>query len=298
MDCVHLLTSSSSKLVNVADGRGLTALHWANAEQHVGLMKLLLAKGAVWSDADLLSMVRPHRTSATLAALAPGWLIVIVFLCSIFYYSYSSSASSFSSYTFFFYSNSQIACVCTMCVSGQCDDVTLGHERRPIKIDLTSHLEGGPKGAVGQELLSRLRRFVYIKDCVSETDDFNGAGNHTQGGSSRSSSSSSNGSSSNSNSGNGGSELVLKRGGCDCVDCFANHARCPCVRLNGQRLPYTAMRREGSVGPGPIVGVLLEATLGMTRTKVCKRAHGARARRVIESTRGGVCGLHVSVPEG
>lgn len=58
MDCAHLLTSASSSLVNVPDKRGLTALHWANAEQHVKLMKLLLAKGAVWSDADLLSMVR------------------------------------------------------------------------------------------------------------------------------------------------------------------------------------------------------------------------------------------------
>lgn len=58
VDCAYLLTSASSSLVNVADKRGLTALHWANAEQHVKLMKLLLAKGAVWSDADLLSMVR------------------------------------------------------------------------------------------------------------------------------------------------------------------------------------------------------------------------------------------------
>ena len=39
------------------DCRGLTALHWANAEQHVGLMKLLLARGAAWSDADLMTML-------------------------------------------------------------------------------------------------------------------------------------------------------------------------------------------------------------------------------------------------
>jgi ankyrin repeat protein len=58
VDCAYLLTSASSSLVNVPDKRGLTALHWANAEQHVKLMKLLLAKGAVWSDADLQSMVR------------------------------------------------------------------------------------------------------------------------------------------------------------------------------------------------------------------------------------------------
>ena len=44
------------------------------------------------------------------------------------------------------------------------EDVTLGHERRPIPIDLSR--VGGAGGPVGRELLSRLRRFVYIRDCI------------------------------------------------------------------------------------------------------------------------------------
>jgi hypothetical protein len=51
------------------------------------------------------------------------------------------------------------------------DDVTLGHERNAIKIDM-GRVPGGAGGATGRELLSRLRRFVYIRDCVSEADDF------------------------------------------------------------------------------------------------------------------------------
>lgn len=150
----------------------------------------------------------------------------------------------------------------SMHYSVQCDDVTLGHERRPIRIDLFTHLEGGPNSAVGRELLSRLRRFVYIKDCVSETDSASllTAGSSSSGADSSSSSSS--------------VEGALKRSGCDCVDCYANESRCPCVRLNGQRLPYVPLRHgnggssSGANGGGAVKGVMLEGSLSMTRTKV------------------------------
>jgi hypothetical protein len=161
---------------------------------------------------------------------------------------------------------------CVRCL--QCDDVTLGHERRPIRIDLISHLEGGPTGAVGRELLSRLRRFVYIKDCVSETDSaslLTGSSNSSKGEGNNNTSSSSSSVT---------AEGSLKRSGCDCVDCFANESRCPCVRLNGQRLPYVPLRQskagsngagEGGGGGGAVKGIMLEGTLSMTRTKVRDR---------------------------
>ena len=33
LECAAVLTAADESLVNAADGRGLTALHWANAEQ-------------------------------------------------------------------------------------------------------------------------------------------------------------------------------------------------------------------------------------------------------------------------
>ena len=98
--------------------------------------------------------------------------------------------------------------------------------------------------------------------------------------------------------------------GCACLDCFANAAKCPCVRLNGQRLPYRPVRATpllmtGSSNPsfgrsgggkgsgglngfGPVTGVALEdESLGLTRTKVLikkrKRKRKNQWRRVIDT---------------
>ena len=60
-----------------------------------------------------------------------------------------------------------------------------------------------------------------------------------------------------------------RRAGCACEDCFENEARCPCVRLNGQRVPYEPVYQGEGGGAATVTGVALEQlAMGMTRTKV------------------------------
>ena len=233
------LMDANKELVNIPDKNGLTALHWANAEQHVGLMKLLLDRGASWSDQDLEALV---------------------------------------------------------------DDVTLGHEHRPIKIDLSCCFEesrnrsttvatqAGSIAAntsnkvrrsdimsneVAKELLSRLRRFVYIRNPVEESDE-------TTNNSSKHEDDCETDYIRDEDRKGEGNEMIADRkshksknnvkyvkgstSGCSCTNCFESAKQCACVRKNGEYLPYSPIIDPET---GAVTGVILEQErLGMMRTRI------------------------------
>ena len=242
------LMDASREVVNTPDKNGLTALHWANAEQHVGLMKLLLNRGAVWSDKDLEAMM---------------------------------------------------------------DDVTLGHEHKPIKIDLSCCFEEGADveataGApavrstssdlskfegrgreIAKELLSRLRRFVYIRDPVVESDEVtNNSLKHEDDDDTDEESDDSSvvhkpadlpskkrsAAAMRSNSKTRESRDPRQKHppgqliGCNCVNCFDSRKRCACIRKNGEYLPYRPIFDPET---GAVAGMVLEQErLGMMRTRI------------------------------